>query len=212
MTDDQAARLAEALRGWDAPTAGQWGRFYLPALGDALLAITASKPVRPSHEGFLALCDAVSLGFPQEGLPSDEEISANPMTPHLVRYLVHALRAYRQQVEPLSNDVTSGQRQKALAAAFGASGKLKKPGGWSQREKEDIVHEFDVVTQRSMGAGMSFESSYERAYRSAYVVGFGPVPVGGENSTRDRNSKRLNTLLQEHGYKLTPKQRQRALS
>lgn len=194
MTEEQ---MAEALR----PSAGDWGRFYLPALGSAMAALAIANPARPSHEAFLALCDAVFLGFPGDELPTDEEISANPMTPHLMRYFVHALRAYRDQVGGEHNDDVpqTHARRAALAKAFGLNGEVKRARAWSEHQQIAIYHAYTVGAEGEADA--SPQQRCDQGFLAAFQFAFGAIPERGkDDSTLRRNASRLHGLLREHGY------------
>jgi hypothetical protein len=160
-----------------------------------------------SPSDFEELCDQLLDCFLPHEL-EDELIRKNPLTPHAIRYLVGALRAYRVRLngkKSLSNSperAKPGERNALLAEVFFASGRAGRPRErWTLDSQTRCLQAAGRAYGDVMDAGGTPLQGHEAALEAAYQA-FLVKPEGQESEQeRRRNRSQLKSLLIEHGYR-----------
>lgn len=175
----------------------------------ALLELNALEdPVQEAapHVAFGRLCQFVAQGY--AGM-SDQQIANASETPRLMRYLIGAMTEYAAVIDA-AGSVKAGERQKALATAFRATG---RHGGdrlhqWTTERKINVCGAFSHALQSQLSpqeAGPSepvvMHVAVERALQEAELVAFGPDTKEGREVDRlQSNRETLKVILTRHGY------------
>lgn len=197
-TDEQFASLGGSM-----PTPGLLQGTALPDILDALMSHTGDEK---QHMEFAEFFRFAATAYPEHEL-TDDAILRNAATPHLMRYLVKAMRNYTARV---GKAPTTTKRMAVLADALGLVGdnqRQEKAAKWSVLRKGAYLAAFSHAASRAEAAGKTQREAYDIGVQAAYNEyreGKMGTPNGAEYQ---RVISRLKKLLGEHNYKAPPSSR-----
>lgn len=176
------------------------GALYTDALRDEIEAIGND----PSHETLYKICDLVALAFPV-GETSNEAILNNRATPIVFRYMLDALRSYRDQIDQAEKrpGPDANKRGEFLQLAFGGRG--GKRGGntrarpWDEARKMEVYGVFSKHFHATHQNGLTTEDAWNAGFAAAYEYAFNSDTLRGRDPKQIReNRAKLEALLNEH--------------
>lgn len=178
------------------PKPGDHEAFVLPVL---LKELAEHAPGEQQHVRFAELCRLAEGAFPKAN-PSDDEILKNGTTPHLMRYVLMALRNYQARVGSMRS---TAERKTLLADAMGLVGdneRKGKAGKWTLERKMVYLSAFVGALDESRRTGRPWAKAYRAGLNAAYQAYREGAEGIQKGSERKNVMDEMRKLMAEHNY------------
>lgn len=198
MTPFTPAAMEPLRAAADAPT--DYGTLFTEALQSEIDALGRE----PSHDTLYEICNLSAHAFPR-GETSDEAILNNSATPIVFRYMLDALRSYRDQIDQAGKDPgpDANRRGEFLQLAFGGRG-VKRGGNtranpWGESRQMEVHAVFSKQFHASHKDGLSIKNAWSAGFAAAYEYAFGSDSLQGREPRQiQKNRAKLESLLEKH--------------
>lgn len=178
----------------------------------ALSAMEDRETPERAHEKFAKLCELATLAFPDVGAMTSEQISSDPVTPHLIRYFIRALTHYDYWISGEKESKTQERRQllaEALMVEAVSGGGDSRGTRWTEVLKMQVIEAFSGRLYRLLsgvdGSINGTQEEIDAACADAFEVAY--IEIFDDDSIKERKLKKrkenrhvLATFLIGEGY------------
>lgn len=193
LARDHEAKLAAMLA--DKPPTN-----YATMAFPTVLTSLWEEDGRPQHVRFLEMCEFAADAF-RDSAGTDEALMQHRAAPHLLRYVLGALRSYAARGPSAAKTMA---RMNVLSHAMGLVGGNEangKGGKWSVRRKGEYLATFSSAASAALRADKPWSVAYKVGLAAAYDA-YLPSDAGTPNGTEKAEVEaKLKHLLSEHNYR-----------